>query len=132
MRVMTCPKCPYMMRKGGVCTKCGHTDEPTQAAEVNEDLPSFKELREMPMISQPAKDESAREVPDHVLGANNFVWQRRVRSLEAENKELREKLEKASDLWKQHQATKFKTDGSHFQVDVELNKLFALESAGVK
>lgn len=33
------------------------------------------------------------------------------------------KIRQMIDLWKQHQVTKMKTDGSHFQVDVRINAL---------
>lgn len=60
------------------------------------------------------RDENAIRTADAVIG-----------KLQLQLKHSRTIIEKFKSLWRLHQHTKFKNDGSHFQADMAFNELMA-------
>ncbi len=47
-----------------------------------------------------------------------------LKRLDDENKRLTEAMAEIHALWKRHEATKFLSDGSHFQIDIQIKQFF--------
>ncbi len=73
-------------------------------------------------MSDAREDRIRKEILE---GEWETLWHADLRFLIAKLDQARKQVEMASDLWKRHQQTKFKSDGSHFQIDIELNDFFA-------